>query len=208
MAQRRKIPYLPGKPWNKNTVARLLQDKRYLGNQTYPSIIAAEMFGCRQPTVRGKLDHPQIKDIRVLARCGICGEAVRRERKDTWRCPNCMTSAAETTDKHLMAGVAELLQGIREHPDTVCLPPATDIESGGVLAAKNNLSQELECAEFNESAASRRIADAINFLNTSSAAITEWNEGDIRQLVNTVKVLSENRIRVYLQGGMEIEQEL
>ena len=28
----------------------------------------------------------------------------------------------------------------------------------------------------------------------------------IRQLVDTVKVLSADRIRVYLRGGMEIEQ--
>lgn len=62
--------------------------------------------------------------------------------------------------------------------------------------------------QSNDSAASRRIADAVNFLNTGSAAITEWNESDVRQLVDTVKVLSADRIRVYLRGGIEIEQGL
>jgi len=76
-----------------------------------------------------------------------------------------------------------------------------------MAALKERRASLLE-QQTSDSAASRRIADAVNFLNTSSAAITEWNEGDIRQLVNTVKVLSENRIRVYLQGGVEIEQEL
>ncbi len=60
--------------------------------------------------------------------------------------------------------------------------------------------------QSNDSAARRRIADAVNFLNTSSAAITEWNESEIRQLVGTVTVLSADRIRVYLRGGIEIEQ--
>lgn len=32
------------------------------------------------------------------------------------------------------------------------------------------------------------------------------DESMIRQLVKTVKVLSANRIRIYLRGGMEIEQ--
>jgi len=59
-----------------------------------------------------------------------------------------------------------------------------------------------------DSAASRRISDAVSILNVGSAAITEWDESIIRQLVDTVKVLSANRIRVYLRGGMEIEQEL
>jgi len=48
----------------------------------------------------------------------------------------------------------------------------------------------------------------MDILNAGSGAFTEWNESLIRQLVDTVKVLSANRIRVYLQGGIEIEQEL
>ena len=59
-----------------------------------------------------------------------------------------------------------------------------------------------------DSAASRRIANAMNILKTGSADITEWDESIIRQLVDTVKVLSANRIVIYLQGGIEIEQEL
>ena len=47
---------------------------------------------------------------------------------------------------------------------------------------------------------------AVNVLNAGSAKITEWDEDMIRQLVDTVKVLSADRIRVYLRGGMEIEQ--
>ena len=57
-----------------------------------------------------------------------------------------------------------------------------------------------------DSVSSRRIQDAANILSAGSAEITEWNEDMIRQLVDTVKVLSAGRIRVYLRGGMEIEQ--
>ena len=47
----------------------------------------------------------------------------------------------------------------------------------------------------------------MEILSAGSADI-QWNESTIRQLVDTVKVLSANRIRIYLQGGIEIEQEL
>lgn len=57
-----------------------------------------------------------------------------------------------------------------------------------------------------DSAANKRISDAIQVLNAGSADITEWNESMIRQLVDTVKVLSADKIRVYLRGGMEIER--
>lgn len=38
--------------------------------------------------------------------------------------------------------------------------------------------------------------------------MTQWSEEAIRQLVHTVKVISADRIRVYLYDGMEIEQEV
>lgn len=47
----------------------------------------------------------------------------------------------------------------------------------------------------------------MDILNAGSADI-KWDESLIRQLVDTVKALSADRIRVYLQGGIEIEQEL
>lgn len=56
------------------------------------------------------------------------------------------------------------------------------------------------------SAASRRIRDAVDILNGGDSRFTEWNESDIRQLVDTVVVLSAEKIRVCLRGGMEIEQ--
>lgn len=58
------------------------------------------------------------------------------------------------------------------------------------------------------SAADQRIADAVNILNAGSVELTEWEESTIYQLVDTVKVLSADRIRVYLHGGMEIEQSI
>ena len=59
-----------------------------------------------------------------------------------------------------------------------------------------------------DSAVNRRIQDAVDILNSGSPEITEWDESMIRQLVDTVTVLSANKIRVYFRGGMESEQVL
>ena len=58
----------------------------------------------------------------------------------------------------------------------------------------------------NDSVVNYRIQNAVDILSAGVAEIAEWNESTIRQLVDTVKVLSADRIRVYLQGGIEIEQ--
>jgi hypothetical protein len=41
-----------------------------------------------------------------------------------------------------------------------------------------------------------------------NAELTEWDETIIRQMVDTVKVMSADKIIVYLRGGIEIEQSL
>ena len=60
----------------------------------------------------------------------------------------------------------------------------------------------------NNSQAVRRIEDAADALEQASAHITQWDEPLIRQLVDTVKVVSADKIIVYLRGGIEIEQKL
>ena len=60
----------------------------------------------------------------------------------------------------------------------------------------------------NNSQAVRRIEDAADALEQASADITQWDEPLIRQLVDTVKVVSADKIIVYLRGGIEIEQNM
>ena len=37
-------PYDADKPWNKNMVARILEDNRYAGTERFPAILAAEQL--------------------------------------------------------------------------------------------------------------------------------------------------------------------
>ena len=76
--------------------------------------------------------------------------------------------------------------------------------SADMAALKEQRARLLE-QQNSDSAASQRIANAMEILKTGDAAI-QWEESTIRQLVDTVKVLSANRIRIYLHGGIEIEQ--
>lgn len=75
------------------------------------------------------------------------------------------------------------------------------------MAALKKQRAKLLDQQNSSSAAGGRIASAMEILTTGSDEI-RWDESVIRQLVDTVKVLSATRIRVYLRGGIEIEQEL
>ena len=64
-------------------------------------------------------------------------------------------------------------------------------------------------ADNNEQAkANQRILDAAQTLENASPHITEWDESAVRQLVETVKVLSKDEITVTLKGGIEICQKI
>ena len=54
----------------------------------------------------------------------------------------------------------------------------------------------------------QRIADAAELLDRDTLDITEWDESIIRQMVETVKVMSKDEIIVTLKGGAEINQRM
>lgn len=217
------IPYLPGKPWNKNAVARILRNERYLGDDTYPPIVAQEMFGSRKPASIGRLNLTQVKDIRILAHCGVCGEPVRRERENTWRCPHCMASAVPSTDQRLIDAVAELLQGLCNHPDMVSNPTSPDDENATILAAENELAHALEAAEFDESAARAKALslaaarfDAlgsedyetmrIQHLLAGAEPSTELDTVLLRQITSAVLIYPTGEVRLKLKNRQIVER--
>lgn len=60
----------------------------------------------------------------------------------------------------------------------------------------------------NDALATQRIEAATVALGQATAYIRQWNETIIRQLVDTVKVHSEEKITVFLRGGIQVEQDM
>lgn len=66
------IPYDADKPWNKNMVARILEDDRYIGGKNFPALIETEQFHAVQERRRKMCPEckqtPAQKELRRL--CG------------------------------------------------------------------------------------------------------------------------------------------
>lgn len=69
-----KVPYNSGKSWNKNTISRILDNKKYTGENGCPRIISDEDFlrvsqikaernKCRKPALRADLQEVQQSDF-------------------------------------------------------------------------------------------------------------------------------------------------
>ena len=73
--QTKGVPYNVDKPWNKNMVARILEDERYTGEKNFPALIEAEQFHAAQE--RRKEMRPEYKQTpaqKELRR--LCGGTV------------------------------------------------------------------------------------------------------------------------------------
>lgn len=215
------IPYFPGKPWNKNNIARILKNEQYLGDEIYPRIIEKELFQKRLPPVSGKSEHPQLKRIRILARCAVCGGSISRERKDLWRCPHCGTYV-RSADQHLLNAASELLRRLCEHPESVVLPSGSSVECGDVLAAEKELTYEMEAPKFDESAARAKAISlaAARFQSLGSGdyetmrikyilSNTEQDDGLdtalLRQITEAILIHSSGTVSLKLKNGQIIE---
>ena len=153
------VPYVPGKPWNKNMVARVLQDERYLGGSAYPQIVTPESFRrarAAKPSVSGIAEYGEINHIRRLARCGLCNGPMRRERKNRWQCPRCMNSPASIKDDHLILCANRQLRRLLEQPDTVVPSLAAPADDEMTQRTQDDFTHELDKPEFDESAAATK----------------------------------------------------
>lgn len=79
------------------------------------------------------------------------------------------------------------------------------VDEASALKEKRSYIEE---QRRNHAQAAQYIESATAVMEQRSANITEWDESIIRQLVDTVKVVSADEIIVYLRGGIEVRQEI
>ena len=124
-----QIPYsADSMAWNKAKLMRILEDRRYLGDDEFPQAIGQKKFEAVQKiSMRHKVDRQdsvplqEVKELRSLVVCGSCGNPMRRryERKAKkqpvrWICqnPDCKTLMV-IKDEELKEAIKKILNQIR-----------------------------------------------------------------------------------------------
>lgn len=81
-------------------------------------------------------------------------------------------------------------------------------EIANEMASLKEQREKLSAQLRKNRAAQEHIQSMENALGRETCRMTQWDEDMIRQLVYTVRVISADHIRVYLNDGTEIEQEV
>ncbi|WP_317854594.1 recombinase family protein [Chakrabartyella piscis] len=110
------IRYMPSKPeWNKNMIARMLQNKNYLGNEKYPCIIPEILYQQAQASMKTytPTESSDIKKLKNKLVCDICGQHLKRRIKasgsERWYCPSSPSHISlKVTDGSIIKDISNL----------------------------------------------------------------------------------------------------
>ena len=139
--------------WNKNMIARMLDDERYWNDDGFPPIVSKEI-GSAITALRKQKTTSQcpIQFIKKKLVCGICGENVNRNGKNAprirWDCPKCGWYFGPSTANELNQAVTEKLLAVCRNPQ-VAEPDQQPTNSLSIQAARltNEINQLLDQRE-------------------------------------------------------------
>lgn len=115
--------------WNKNTVARILGNSKYIGSCDYPEIVSYDEFSRALNRRAGKIfqkyEYPkEIDSIRKKAVCGQCGASLSRRSmwatREKWFCPNGCKCKKYISDKEMIGGILRIVNGVSENASMLC----------------------------------------------------------------------------------------
>lgn len=231
--QQQETPYQEGKIWNKNMVARILADARYLGAQRFPKLIDAALYDMVREKVPAKA--PPMKRsvtaeaIQRFAMCGVCGSTVCRDSyqhgKERWYCPNCKSITTKATDKRLERETKDLLTYLNQFPQTVIQKEYCKNEHGDEIdRMEKAYTQLLNTPDFQEDEAKAMALalaaarfDAlgsedyetmrIRHLLAETGLGEELNIELLRQITAAILIHPDGGVSLKLKNGQIIEKE-
>ena len=135
------VPYEAGKLWNKNMVARILQDERYTGTTEFPLVVDPDLFQevqQKRPLTGGSSRNAkEMRQLRELVVCASCGSRLTKNLHDNWSCLKCGAPSVKLRDQALLESIQSLLLPLAREPGQVVEPP-------GQPRAHRDLEAQLE----------------------------------------------------------------
>ena len=226
------VEYLPHKSeWNKNRVARLISDNRYIGNDVYAAIIDRDIFdrarhikesrNTQSECERNKIISPSVVSIV----CGKCGSAVRRlydsrrRNKQRYVCTNeqCGTRY-RISEEDMLRMMKELLcdaePEVIEQPDESEMLEIHRLQQEADRAidfcrtdAEKARNLILECADKRYQAASKGRANVDKlrrYLNSDDMVVDRQTA---LELMSKIMLITDEQISITLINGQTIGKE-
>lgn len=230
MAEQTGLPFRENAVhWNKNMIARILDDRRYWNGNGFPPIVNKEV-GSAITAMRKQKATAQcpIQFLQKRLVCNICGTSVSRNSKNYpriyWNCKKCGNRFGAITDSELLEAVTKKLLAVCRAPQ-MAEPEPVSGQSLSLQAARltNEINQILnqrevepdrllplilECAAEKYKTCRIRESDHVTLrllaLLQEHAEDKELNRELFEQTVKQVILQSDGSVRLRLVNDMVI----
>ena len=194
------ISYNEGKIWNKSMVARILENKKYVGQSGCPPIITKEQYSRAEEKRSSKANAPQKTEAQKVLRQLSNGS---------------ITDLAEQQ-------IRNVLNRLITDPSQIHMPPGTISDAGRSEELRLAWERELRQQPVDEEAA-KRLAVEIAAAQYDAVGNQEYESERLRRMFQKQKPMGEldadllrsavaaikisgNRLRICLKNGQVIER--
>lgn len=159
MLREQVVSYDSGRLWNKNVVARILENRKYIGDQGWPAIIPEEQYDRAREKRSGKAAIPKKTAAqKLLRRLSGCHAAQEYEQ-----------------------AVLRLLNRVIADPGQICAPPVPAANIAQIGGLRQALRNELERQPVDETAA-KNLALELAYTRYAAIGNQEYETMRLRQL--------------------------
>lgn len=163
-----RIEYLPNQvKWSKNKIRRIIENKKYLGNDTYPRIVDTDIFN-QANSIKDDRDTTKNTDrsnyiykLKIPVLCSDCAGQMKRKRQadkeitEKWICSECGHSI-NIFDGDLISGITDMLNYLIQNP-TLIKSDAVSNKSLETIRTENEINRMLEMADVDKTILQQKI---------------------------------------------------
>lgn len=183
MLREQDVPYDPGKLWNKNMVARILENRRYTGDQGWPAIISENQYDKAAEKRGDKVTIPKKTAAQKLLRRLSGGHRITPEVEHA---------------------VLRLLNRVITDPDQICMAPGPSADMTLINGLQDTLQGELERRPVDEETA-KKLALELAAARYAVIGNQEYETVRLRRLFGRYSPLDELDAELLLSAVSTIQ---
>lgn len=172
----RQVEYLPETTgWNKARLKRIIEDKRYIGSDSYPPIIKQSIYEKAQAVrasrnTQKSLDRTaDIFKLQLPVFCEKCGKPMYRKHDsrttygEKWVCKSC-GEVIKVSDDAFLSAITECINHLIAKPSILHYDPTPDEPPVEVIRLKNEIGRLLDSPTIEKEPLKNRIFEYASLL--------------------------------------------
>ena len=232
----RQVEYLPETTgWNKARLKRIIEDKRYIGSDSYPPIIEQSAYNKAQ-AVRASRNTQKDLDrtagifkLQLPVLCEKCGASMYRKHDtrttfgEKWVCKGC-SEVIKISDKDFLSAITECINYLIAKPTIVQSEPTPAEPPAEVIRLKNEIGRMLDSSVIEKEPLKNRIFEYASLVYESldtTERITEMIRATLQrtrslscyngeltaEIAAAITLHADKMVSLTLKNGQQIRKE-